>query len=225
MADSIVEFERRVAGRDIRPTGELRVTAPEALGQRFMPAILSQFRAANPGVVVDLLLSDRVLSLSSRDADVAIRLTNDPPETLVGRRICTGRWGVYCRREIADLGTFDVVAFIGLGEAIGPAPVRRWFEANVPATRIPVRTNSAHSMLGLALEGCGAALLPCFLGDPSPDLVRLAYPLAELDTGLWLLTHADLRRSARVRAFMEFAGAELAKSRRAIEGDGSAGTE
>jgi DNA-binding transcriptional LysR family regulator len=80
-------------------------------------------------------------------------------------------------------------------------------------------------MLELTLQGCGAALLPCFLGDPRPELVRLAYPVAELDTGLWILTHSDLRRSARVRAFMEFAGAELAKHRRAIEGEEATGTD
>jgi DNA-binding transcriptional LysR family regulator len=74
-------------------------------------------------------------------------------------------------------------------------------------------------MLELARQGVGAVLLPCFLGDQSPDLIRVGYLLPELDAGLWMLTHSDLRRAARVRAFMEFAGAELAKHRRAIEGE------
>ena len=87
MANSIIEFERRVAGRDIKPTGELSVTTSDALGQHFMPAIVAQFQALNPGVVVELILSNQSLSLARRDADIAIRLTNDPPETLVGRRI------------------------------------------------------------------------------------------------------------------------------------------
>ena len=80
-------------------------------------------------------------------------------------------------------------------------------------------------MLELALQGVGAALLPCFLGDRSPDLVRVGYPLPELDAGLWTLTHADLRRAARVRAFMDFAAAELMKQRRAIEGEAPTVTE
>src|ERR1700728_576415 len=101
----LLEFERRVAGRDIKPTGELSVTTPEAIGQHFMPAIVAQFQAQNPGIVVELILSNQSLNLSRRDADIAIRLTNDPPETLVGRRICTGRWSVYCRRGLlAELG-------------------------------------------------------------------------------------------------------------------------
>ena len=73
-------------------------------------------------------------------------------------------------------------------------------------------------MLELAVHGCGAALLPRFLGDPCPEFVRVGQAPGEVDLGLWILTHSDLRRSARVRAFMEFAGAEMAKHRRSIEG-------
>jgi DNA-binding transcriptional LysR family regulator len=229
MAESVLEFERRVAGRDVKPTGELSVTTPEAIGQHFMPAIVAQFQAQNPGVVVELILSDQPLNLSRRDADIAIRMTNDPPETLVGRRICTGRWGVYCRRELAaEIGSeaSGSIAFIGFGDNFGPAPARRWIEANIPPERLAAKANSAHCMLQLALQGFGATVLPCFLGDHrAPDLARVGYLLPELDLGLWMLTHSDLRRSPRVRAFMDFAGAELTRQRRAIEGEETGETE
>ncbi len=222
MAESVLEFERRVAGRDIKPTGELSVTTPEGIGQHFMPAIVAQFQIQNPGVVVELILSDQPLNLSRRDADIAIRMTNDPPETLVGRRICTGRWGVYCRRDLTtalDSEASGSIAFIGFGDSFGPVPARRWIDANIAPGRVVAKANSAHCMLKFALQGFGATLLPCFLGDRSPELARLGYLLPELDMGLWMLTHSDLRRSARVRAFMDFAGAELTKQRRAIEGE------
>ena len=228
MAESVLEFERRVAGRDIKPTGELSVTTSEAIGQHFMPAIVAQFQAQNPGVVVELILSDQPLNLSRRDADIAIRMTNDPPQALVGRRICTGRWGVYGRRDlIPELGSeaSGSVAFVGFGDSFGPAPLRRWIEANISRERLVAKANSAHCMLQLALQGFGATLLPCFLGDRCPDLARIGYLLPELDIGLWMLTHSDLRRSARVRAFMDFAGAEFAKQRRAIEGEETGETE
>ena len=223
MAESVVEFERRVAGRDLRPTGRLRVTTIDAIGQRFMPAILAQFQAQHPGVVIDLLLSERELNLSRRDADVAIRVTNDPPETLVGRRICTVRWAVYCRRDLADpTGSepVDEAPFVGFAQDFGPPPAHRWIEANVRPERFAARANSIHSMLEMTLQGLGAAPLPCYLGDESPALTRLGRTMRDWDLGLWILTHSDLRRSARVRAFMDFAGAEMAKHRRMIEGAG-----
>ena len=228
MAESVLEFERRVAGRDIKPTGELSVTTPEAIGQHFMPAIVAQFQAQNPGVVVELILSDQSLNLSRRDADIAIRMTNDPPETLVGRRICTGRWGVYCRRELAaEIGSeaSGSIAFIGFGDNFGPAPAADGSRPTYLRSDLSAKANSAHCMLQLALQGFGATLLPCFLGDRCPDLARVGYLLPELDLGLWMLTHSDLRRSARVRAFMDFAGAELTRQRRAIEGEETGETE
>ena len=228
MAASIIDFERRIAGRDVKPTGELSVTVPMSIGLHFMPAIVAQFQASNPGVIVELILSNQALDLSRRGVDVAVRLTNDPPETLVGRRICTARWCVYRRRDTAAEAAADTTepfSFIGYGATLAPASGRRWIEANVDPGRIAAKANSAHCMLELALQGVGAALLPCFLGDRSPDLVRVGYPLPELDAGLWTLTHADLRRAARVRAFMDFAAAELMKHRRAIEGEEPSGTE
>jgi DNA-binding transcriptional LysR family regulator len=228
MAESVLEFERRVAGRDIKPTGELSVTTTEAIGQHFMPAIVTEFQAQNPGVVVELLLSDQALNLSRRAADIAIRLTNDPPETLVGRRICTARWSVYRRRDlIAEAGVepTDSLAFIGFSENYGPSAGRRWIEANIAPGQVVAKANSAHSMLELAVLGLGATLLPCFLGDRIPDLARVGYLLPELDLGMWMLTHSDLRRSPRVRAFMDFAGTELTKQRRAIEGGETGATE
>ena len=222
MAESVLEFERRVAGRDIKPTGELSVTTPEAIGQHFMPTIIAQFQTQNPGIVVELILSNQSLNLSRRDADIAIRLTNDPPQTLVGRRICTGRWSVYCRRDLmAELGpeAVDSVSFIGFTDGFGTAPWRRWIETNIRPGRLVAHANSAHSRRQMALQGLGATLLPCFLGDGSPDLTRVGPLVPELDLGLWMLTHSDLRRSARVRAFMDFVGAELTKHRRAIEGE------
>ena len=225
MASSIVDFERRVAGRDAKPVGELRVPTAEAIGQHFMPAIMAQFQTHNPGVVIELILSNSALNLSRRDADVAIRLTNDPPEMLVGRRICSVRWGIYCRRDIGsgpNLSSIDSVSFIGYCESLGPTVARRWIEARVQPERLAGRVNSIQSMLELAAQGFGAALLPCFLGDHRPTLVRIGKSPREVDVGLWILTHPDLRRSARVRAFMDFAGAELARHRRSIEGENQA---
>ena len=156
MAASIIDFERRIAGRDVKPTGELSVTVPMSIGLHFMPAIVAQFQASNPGVIVELILSNQALDLSRRGVDVAVRLTNDPPETLVGRRICTARWCVYRRRDTAaaaEADTTEPFSFIGYGATLAPASGRRWIEANVDPGRIAAKANSAHCMLELALQG------------------------------------------------------------------------
>ncbi len=180
MAESVAASERRVAGRDPKPTGLLRVTTVEAIGQRFLPAILTQFQAQNPGVIIDLVLSERSLNLSRRDADVAIRIANDPPETLIGRRICIVRWAVYSRRDLAAAtGTWpaQTAPFVGFADDFGPTPGRRWIETNVPLDRLAARANSLHAMLEMALLGLGAAPLPCYLGEANPALESFGPPL------------------------------------------------
>ena len=68
--------------------------------------------------------------------------------------------------------------------------------------------------------GIGFGLLPCFIGSATEGLTRLTPPLPDVVEGLWLLTHSDLRATARVRAFMDFAGSEIVKQRKLLEGTG-----
>ena len=221
MAASIVEFERRVAGRDVKLTGELSVTVPIGIGLHFMPPIVAGFQASNPGVIVELILSNDTLDLSRRGADVAVRLTNDPPETLVGRK--------YAPPDGAS---------IAVGTRRTPTPRRpnRW-RSSVMATRSgPRRAGGGSRPMSIRDESPPGRIRPTACSSSrargsarrccraisaisSPDLVRVGYLLPELDAGLWTLTHADLRRAARVRAFMDFAAAELIKHRRVIEGE------
>ncbi len=221
MSDSIVDFERRVAGRDPKPSGLLRVTAGEMIGQRLLPGIMTHYHSKYPSVTLELVLTNQLVNLARREADVALRLTNDPVETLVGRRICSVRWAPYCRRDLIEADGFrgvETLPFVGFGEAFGASVTRRWIETRMGPLRIAARVSSVESMLALAVQGFGAALLPCFLGGAEPSLVRLTEPAPALEVGLWILTHADLRRSARVRSFMDLAAAELAKHRRTLEG-------
>jgi DNA-binding transcriptional LysR family regulator len=81
-----------------------------------------------------------------------------------------------------------------------------------------------NTVLGLAEAveaGTGIGPLPCFIADASPNLVRLSDTNADFAAGLWLLTHPDLRQSARVRAFMDFMAAEITKQKKRIEGAGT----
>lgn len=90
--------------------------------------------------------------------------------------------------------------------------------AALPDVEIAARADSFVTIRALAEAGLGVAPLPCYLGDMSPGLQRLSAPIAAMQSGLWILTHEDMRRSARIRTFMEFVGTALGKQRHAIEG-------
>jgi DNA-binding transcriptional LysR family regulator len=82
------------------------------------------------------------------------------------------------------------------------------------------------TVLGLAeavAAGIGCGCLPCFIGDANADIVRIGGTVPELHNELWILTHPDLRRAARVRVFMECVGTKLARYRKLLEGENGTG--
>ncbi|HEV7310284.1 LysR family transcriptional regulator [Ensifer sp.] len=219
MAETVTELERRLTGQDLRLEGSLRITTTDTLMASVLPSVLTAFQRRHPGVLLEVNTSNALANLSHRDADVAIRPAVDPPETLVGRRIATVAFAVYAARsylEERDLDPSDVTfaneRWIGPGDALSSSSVGRWMRTRQPGPLV-LRCDSLVSAREAAVTGTGLAALPCYLGDRTPGLVRIGPPVAEMATALWLLTHEDLRRTARVSAFTEFTGPLLAKYR------------
>ena len=222
MGQEIVEFERRVAGRDVKPAGELRITTNDTFLMHLLIPIFARFRDAYPDIRLDVIVANEALNLSRRDADIAIRATDSPPETLVGRRIATFAFAAYApSRFFTETPAFDASThdWIGFSEPLATIPAARWLEQRVQPERIVYRSNTVLGQAEAVAAGIGVGLLPCFIAEQRADLVRIGEPIADLDHGLWLLTHPDLRQAARVRAFMDFAAAELSRFRRICEGE------
>ncbi len=226
MADEIVNFERKVAGRDIKPSGELRVTTADTIFAYLLAPMLNGFRKQCPDIMVEVIVDNRSLNLSRRDADVALRASREPPETLVGRRLASLSCAAFASRDLAaTLGPDRPVMqapWVGFADPIADIDPARWLARTVPAAQVVVRINAMSSVLAAIEAGLGCGVLPCFVGDRCPNLVRLDLPVIENASSLWLLTHPDLRQSARVRVFLDYAGRELGRMRRLIEGEAPA---
>jgi DNA-binding transcriptional LysR family regulator len=224
MDQDIVDFERKIAGRDVKPAGDLRVATNDTLLIYMLTPVFAGFRIAYPDIRVDVAIGNQSLNLSKRDADVAVRATLRPPETLVGRRIADFAWARYAARSWLEKRRpveGDDVPWIGFGEALSHISASRWINQHVGTRRVVYRVDTVLGLAGAIEAEIGVGLLPCFIGDRSPGVVRLG--LQTFDDpmeSLWLLTHPDMRNSARVRAFMDFAGAELARQKALIEGGG-----
>ena len=222
MAEAVNDFERRIAGMDARPTGEVRVTTTDTLFSHLLAPIFAEFRKQYPGITLDVIVESRALNLSRRDADVAIRASSDPPETLIGRRVAPIVWAPYARQDAVidsaqPLYELDA-SWVGFGDPVSASNAGRWFMGRVPQHRIVLSASSV-AAIGQAVEaGIGLGFLPCFVGDQNPKLKRIGAPVPSIASHLWLLTHADLRGSVRTRAFLEYVGNELTKRKKLIEG-------
>jgi DNA-binding transcriptional LysR family regulator len=224
MDEDVATFARKLAGQALSPAGELRVTTNDTLLAHLLTPLFARFCAQCPDVRLDVVLANQALNLSKRDADVAIRATDNPPETLVGRRVATIAWAIYGRSADfpqpggADLASLHERAWVSLGDNLGALKVARYVRDRVAAEKIVYKVNTVLGLTEAVEAGIGIGPLPCFIADARPTLVRLSPPQPDFSTGLWLLTHPDLRHSARVRAFLDFIAAEIVKRRRAIEG-------
>lgn len=221
MSDGVLEFERRLAGQDERPRGELRVTTTDSLFCSLLAPMFATFRAAYPEIRVDIIISNASLNLSRRDADVAIRATSEPPDTLVGRKVGPMSWGVYGKTgtEFARCDPLGPGAlYVGFGPPIDEIEAAIWISRNVPAARVVARVNSMHGAAVAAAAGVGLAVLPRSVGDYMPDLTRVSVK-PPATNAVWLLTHADLKGAARVRAFMDHAWTHLSKEKARLVGE------
>lgn len=201
--------DREVTGRDQRLSGSLRVTSSETLAYSVLTRQLARFRAAHPGIVVELVVDNRILSLSRREADIALRVTRPKEPDLFGRKLADLAWTVYAAPGLA-VGGVEGKDFVGWGAEVTGIAAADWLAEKVPANRIVYRANSLINQFTAAKAGIGLVLLPCYLGDPEPGLVRVIdTPMNELTRELWIVTHADLRKTARVRAFLDIVGEGL----------------
>jgi DNA-binding transcriptional LysR family regulator len=217
--EQVMALERRVTGRDLELRGTLRVTTTDTIGVTFGPPHIAAFRKAYPGIQVELVAVNQRMSLSRRDADVAIRPTNTPPEALVGRRVARIAWAVYAPKGYRGVDAFAPGgSWVDVDESFGHLALTRWVSARVPAEAIALRANSMTVLREACRAGLGFALLPCYMGDGDAGLRRVGDLIPDIGVDLWLLTHEDLRQTARVRAFLDFMGEAIARDRDLIEG-------
>ncbi|MDJ0657806.1 MAG: LysR family transcriptional regulator [Xanthomonadales bacterium] len=222
MEDQVLAAEGRVLGRDARLRGALRVSTADILFQGF-PDAFASFIARYPSIHLTVATSSEPASLTRREADTVLRLSNAPPEHFVGRRIGHVQFAVYASGELVEQvgegAPLSAYPWIGWDERQDFRWFDQWLASNAPGAKTVFRLDNNTLLRGHAIRaGMGAQILPCFLADPDPDLQRIA-PLDDtFRLDLWLLTLAELRANSRVRAFMGHMADALGAHRDALAG-------
>ena len=210
---TLFDMQRQIAGHELKLEGELRVTTTDTFMSSLLGPHLASFQQTHPHIVVEVLMTNNILDLNRRDADVAIRPTRSPDAGLVGRRLCDVDFGVYATPQLlqwVDRKQIFDARWIGFVDDIMQTPIGVWFSNAVDIRQICLRCDSFVAVRVAAEAGIGIALLPRLLGDSSAALERLDVDTSELTVGLWALAHPDLVRSARVHAFIEHLSQALA---------------
>jgi DNA-binding transcriptional LysR family regulator len=202
MEQEALGIDGALLGKDAKLTGSLRVTAINNMATSVLMPMFASFSRRYPDIDLHVMVSNSDASLSQREADVAIRLTNAPTDTLIGKQVATVASTVYgsrtylaelrrTGREPKWLGVECCVFHKAWTKKACCNPVHNFFIDDTLLTQAALR------------ESVGVSILPCFMGDPDPKLERYRDPNPEWNLGLWLLLHPDLKRTARVLAFRD----------------------
>ncbi len=218
----VKDAERRVVGQDLRPSGTVRVATLDSFLVGFLSPIFAEFQIMHGEIALEVAVSNHLYSLSKREADVAIRPSMAPSPALVGRKAGTIAYAAYGRGETGgdpdEFPKLQESQWVGPDETLNYPELESWMTSQNLDRQCRYRVNSVVGMHAGVRQGHGLAVLPCYLGDPDRELVRFSDAIPELATDLWILTHRDLHKAARVRALMEFVFAALKQRRGLLTG-------
>jgi len=220
MEREVMTLERRVVGRDQKLTGHVRVATSDFLATHLLIPSLPVFGQQYPEINIEIVTGYESLDIDRREADIALRITAKPPPHLVGKRLAAVAFAPFVSRDYLrqhDLQS-STSCWIGYQRNV-PEATPDWVH-NSAYPHLPVRGvfESLLSQLSAARAGLGIGMLPCLLGDPDPLLVRLEPGKQPPNLELWLLTHRDVRTTARLRMLMQFIAGVVGHNKALLEG-------
>jgi DNA-binding transcriptional LysR family regulator len=218
MEEQALAAWRKVGARDEQPMGVVRVATVDDLAVHLLPELIATFRAKHPNIVVKVDVRTTFHDLAKNEADVALRVIPNrvgatPGADLVARKVARMDSALYASRAYLkrhgrpktpeDVRGHDIVC---LDEAFGILPQEKLMAQLADPTRIALRSRSFLAAHAAIAAGVGLGFVVCFYGEPDRSLERLfTFPETAGQGQLHLITHADTRKNARVRAFVEHA--------------------
>jgi len=209
------QISRILFGKDTRLEGPINITMPHDIFEHCLASELAEFSRQHPGIELNVMVSQGLRNLASREADIAIRLTPEPPDYLVGRKVAGLQHGLYCASNY-DLNDGVGVICWG-GEQVLPS----WAQDHYPDAHIALRVDDLSSMHAAVKAGFGVARMPCYMPDSIADPAVKKLPLTQprSDWSVWLLSHVDLRKTARVQKLKSYLLTSLEQKRALFEGE------
>ncbi len=184
-------------------SGTVRLTCTDAVLSSLLLPALARFMPNYPALSLDVVTSNDFANLSRHDADLALRLTNQPPEHLIGRRLSRVSYVVCARADGSDRSDLPRQRWIAPDESMPDHPTVLWRLRELPGVMPSYRCSSMYAVTQLTRAGLGVAALPDFILRSQPELQAISPPLAGCDTELWLLTRPDCRALRSVQTLFE----------------------
>lgn len=194
---------QRLTQQDAHLRGRVRITSVHTFINSYLLPRLSDFYERYPDIELEIIADSSQLDLGRHEADLAIRMGRPGQQSIVTRRLTELHYSVYAHTRLADQGReLSGLPWILFEDRYSSLPEAQWQQQQVPEVQACLYCNVGLAMLNAVKSGLGVACIPCYMGQPEPELVALVPPFSLRE--LWVLMHPEKRNLARVRAFLDW---------------------
>lgn len=208
---ALIRAADSIAQGDSRITGTVRLATPEIFGTFLVAPHVAELRALHPDLTLELAPETRSISLSKREADIAISVRQPPRGRLVARKLVEYRLGLFASRDYLDRHgpvcartDLDHHAFVSYVDELVDFPELLALNQARTGGKVVFRSSSSAAQQAAVAAGTGIGMLHLLAAGQDPRLERVLPNEIEARRTYWLVLHADLQRVPRVRAVIEF---------------------
>ncbi|MCK9914315.1 LysR family transcriptional regulator [Microbacteriaceae bacterium K1510] len=227
MESQVLAAQKEVGGQDSSLSGTVRIGAPDGFTTYFLAPRIGQLTAKYPELEIQLVASPRLLSLSKREADIAISLNRPIEGKVVARKLTDYDLALFASRDYLKSATpirtpQDLFAhpIIGYVDDLIFAPELNYLDEIATGLRAKLQSSNLIAQMTATVAGRGVCVLPLFMTAQQPTLVRVLPKSVGLRRSFWLTVHADLRNLARMRVISDFLSSEVRRSSKTFIDDG-----
>lgn len=208
--DSVGALQKKIAGRDQKPAGTVRLATTVMLANHLIIPALPRFRARYPDIMLELITGVNTVSVVRNDADIALRVVRPEQNTLKIRKAGVIASAVYGSTKYISEHPAPVDnpttgrSFITWDKLFSHLPSARWLDEHFPDRTSTLASTSLVTQIAAVKAGLGLAVLPCFIATQNNDLMEVIHAQHVFSEDLWLVSHTDLVASSRIRVVADF---------------------
>jgi len=210
------KFALKAAGQNTVLSGTVRIAASEVVATYILPALLTEFRDLEPQIDIELVASNKIENLLSRDADMAVRMIKPVQEDLIAQKVNDMRLGAFASRQYLErhgtpAGAEELFSHRLVGYDRSDLITNQMSDFGYTHDRsmFAFRTDNQVANWELVKAGAGIGFGGVFIAQKCPDLVRLVPELSLPSLPMWLAAHQELKTNPRIRRAMDFLSEKL----------------
>lgn len=221
--DEFFKLEKRLH-QDRGLKGSLKITAVDSLIDEVLMPNIPKLLQKHPDLQLTFFGSATNLKINKFEADIAIRLARPESGTMIVSKLTDIGFAIYGTREIRQhclSAGLHSVPWVAYEESLANIPEMNWLATSYPDVKISLKSHSATSLAKALSQNMAVGILPCFLGDTKPDLVRISGNQPILSREAWLVTHKDTYQSVRIRVAISWLKAIFSENKEFLSGNQS----